>query len=343
MKKRYLITGGAGFIGSNAADYFLQKNNQVTIFDNFSRKGAEKNIKWLLQKYKSSGNLKIIKGDVADVKNLKKLIKLADATDYVLHLAAQVAVTTSVINPRNDFENNIIGTFNVLEAIRLSKKRPSLIYASTNKVYGCLEEIATVEEKTYYRFRDIDGVSEKQNLDFHSPYGVSKGSADQYVRDYARIYGLKTVVCRQSCIYGTRQFGVEDQGWVAWFMIAAQTNKKITLYGNGKQVRDLLFVTDLVELYDKLFKSINLVSGKIFNVGGGPKNTLSLIELLDMIEKKIGKKLNIKKGLTRPGDQPIYISDIALLKKTIGWVPKIDVKHGTELLWKWIHENLDLF
>ena len=343
MKKTFLIFGGAGFIGANAADYFLGEGHGVIIFDNFARAGSEKNIVWLKTKYPDGDRLKVVRGDVTLKQDFSKMQALVEQVDHVLHLAAQVAVTTSVIDPRSDFENNLLGTFNVLESIRLSRRRPSLIFTSTNKVYGDLAGVAVIEKANRYDFRDIAGVNEEQLLDFHSPYGCSKGASDQYVRDYARIYGLKTVVCRQSCIYGSRQFGMEDQGWVAWFIIAVTMAKRITIYGNGKQVRDLLYASDLVKLYDQLFVSMDKVSGRIFNIGGGPENTLSLLEFIDILEKKIGHKLDYQIGGVRPGDQPIYISDIKLIEKLIGWRPKVSVERGLNLLWDWVQENKALF
>lgn len=343
MSKTYLIVGGLGFIGSNSVDYFIEKGNKVIIYDNYSRVGAEKNLEWLKYRHETTERLKVYKGDIANNKDFSKLKSLVEQVDYVLHLAAQVAVTTSITDPRSDFLENALGTFNILEAVRLSKRQPSLIYSSTNKVYGGLEDIIVEESEKRYKFKDIQAINENQALDFHSPYGCSKGAADQYVRDYARIYGLKTVVCRQSCIYGPRQFGVEDQGWVAWFIIATILNKNITIYGNGKQVRDILFVSDLVELYDKIFSSMDDIKGKIFNVGGGPNNTLSLLELIDILEDKIGHTLNYKKDKTRHGDQPIYISDINLLDRTLGWRPKVEALRGIDLLWRWVNENKSLF
>src|SRR3989344_2755237 len=337
------ITGGAGFIGSNAARFFLRKGWEVVIFDNFRRSGAEKNLAWLKNDLSTGERLKVVRGDVTNEHDCTNLHKLMGEVDYVLHLAAQVAVTTSVLNPRDDFLNNAFGTLNLLEAIRLSSRRPALIYASTNKVYGSLHGVLIEELEKRYSFKNIQAISEEQLLDFHSPYGCSKGSADQYVRDYARIYELETIVCRQSCIYGPRQFGVEDQGWAAWFMIAAATGKDITIYGNGKQVRDLLYIDDLVELYSALFDSIKHFRGRVFNVGGGPMNTLSLIEFIGLLEDKIGRPLRYKKAKERPGDQPIYVSDVSLLKNEVGWQPKVAVSEGIEKLWQWVYSNQSLF
>jgi CDP-paratose 2-epimerase len=319
MFKSYLIIGGAGFIGVNTADYFLQKGQRVVIFDNLSRTGTEKNLEWLQNKYKNSSSLKFVRGDTRNSDDLIVLAGLMEDVDFILHLAAQVAVTTSVVDPRNDFENNILGTFNVLECLRQSNRRPALVYSSTNKVYGNLEDVPVVEDEKRYHFKSNKGISETQKLDFHSPYGCSKGAADQYVRDYSRIYALKTVVCRQSCIYGIHQFGIEDQGWVAWFIIAAILDKQITIYGNGKQVRDLLYVDDLVQLYDIIFDNI------------------------ENLNNILGYPIDYKKGSVRPGDQPIYVSDISLLEGELGWKPKISVEQGIKDLWNWVKENKNLF
>ncbi|MFH0793188.1 MAG: GDP-mannose 4,6-dehydratase, partial [bacterium] len=258
----------------------------------------------------------------------------------VLHLAAQVAVTTSVADPREDFEVNALGTFNLLEAIRASKTNPIVIYSSTNKVYGGMEKVEVVERNNRYRYKDFDqGIPESIQLDFHSPYGCSKGAADQYVRDYSRIYGMRTVVLRQSCIYGYRQFGVEDQGWVAWFIIAAQLGKPITIYGDGKQVRDILFIEDLIDAFDLAIKKIAKVSGRVFNIGGGPKNQMSLLELLGMIEKLAGKAPEFSFSDWRPGDQRVYVSSIEKAAAELGWKPKTDMKTGIKRLFDWVAEN----
>ena len=262
------------------------------------------------------------------------------ALPILLHLAAQVAVTTSVTDPRNDFEINALGTFNVLEAIRNSGQDPICIFSSTNKVYGNLDDLDIIEGEKAYSFRgDIAGVTEDQLLDFHSPYGCSKGAADQYVRDYSRMYGLRTVVMRQSCIYGLRQFGIEDQGWVAWFIIAILLGKQLTIYGNGKQVRDILFVDDLLDSYDQAIKNIDTAAGKIYNVGGGPENQISLLQFLDLLGELIGKKIPHAYSTTRPGDQPIYVSDITRAGKELGWKPQTNYKDGIKKLYDWVVEN----
>lgn len=260
--------------------------------------------------------------------------------DAVLHLAAQVAVTTSVTDPRTDFDLNALGTFNVLEAVRKYAPEAAMLYASTNKVYGGLEHMRVKEEATRYVFEDGSaGVDETTPLDFHSPYGCSKGTADQYVRDYARIYGLKTVVLRQSCIYGTRQMGMEDQGWVAWFLIAAMFGKRATIYGTGKQVRDLLHIDDLVDVYVRCIDRIADTAGEIYNIGGGQDNTLSLREFLDIIRDDLTLDLPCGSAAERPGDQPIFVSDNAKAERELGWAPKIKVRDGIRQLHEWLREH----
>ncbi|MBP6942662.1 MAG: GDP-mannose 4,6-dehydratase [Candidatus Buchananbacteria bacterium] len=342
MAQRLLITGGAGFIGINAAYYFLAQGWEVTIADNFSRRGSEHNAEELLKVSGTAATL--LKLDLRT--DTAALAQAVAAHDAVLHLAAQVAVTTSVTDPTTDFMINALGTFNVLEAIRLSPNRPPIIYSSTNKVYGGLEARPVVEAETRYQFAESNcqqfGIPETEQLDFHSPYGCSKGAADQYVRDYARIYGLKTLVFRQSCIYGPHQFGIEDQGWVAWFMIAASQERPVTIYGTGKQVRDLLFAGDLVRLYEKGFQRIDAVSGNVYNAGGGPNNTLSLHELLPQIEKFSGRPLTISYDSMRTGDQPIFVADIRKVKQDLEWEPTTSIAEGLVQLWQWINEQAPL-
>ena len=277
---KVLITGGAGFIGCNLAARYLKKGNDVAILDNFSRAGSKINAKWLQGNF---AKVKIKNGDVKNKDDIKELLN--EDVDIVFHLAGQVAVTTSVKNPVEDFENNCIGALNVLECVRNSKNSPIFAYASTNKVYGGMENVKVIEREKGYHYEDFqDGIDESFNLDFHSPYGCSKGAADQYTRDYARIYGLKTVVFRKSCIYGYHQFGIEDQGWLAWFVIRSVLNKSLTIYGNGKQVRDVLFIEDLCDAYEKACENINKTRGQIYNIGGGPQNSLSLLEALKIIK-----------------------------------------------------------
>lgn len=341
MAQKYLIIGGAGFIGINIADYLLKNNAEVYIFDNLSRKGTIENIHWLTKKYPDQ-KIEFVVGDVRFDK--QKLITLIQKVDAVYHLAAQVAVTCSVKDPYEDFTINALGTFNVLEAIRQSGNNPILIYSSTNKVYGGMEDIKIVEKNNRYEYKDMpNGIPENRLLDFHSPYGCSKGAADQYVHDYSRIYGLRTVVFRQSCIYGKRQFGIEDQGWVAWFTIAATLDRALTIYGDGKQIRDVLYVEDLARAFVSATKMIDKTVGKIYNIGGGIKNTLSLLELIAYLEKMLGKKINYSFGDWRPGDQPVYVSDIQKAKNEFGWEPKISVLEGVEKLSAWVKKNEDLF
>ena len=308
MKDKYLVIGGCGFIGSNMVDRLLSKNNEVIVLDNLSRSGSEKNLEWLKEKYPNK--LEFIRADI--VKDIGLLADAVRRSNTILHLAAQVAVTTSVESPRHDFEVNALGTFNVLEVVRKFNPDAKLIYSSTNKVYGGMENVEVVEKKDEYQYKLYkNGISEDQPLDFHSPYGCSKGCGDQYVRDYARIYGLNTVVFRQSCIYGPRQFGVEDQGWVAWFVIAILTGKKITIYGDGKQVRDVLYIEDLMDAYQSAFKRMNEVKGQVFNIGGGPQNTISVwYQFKPILEKLFGNIIDTESGKWRPGDQKIFVSNI---------------------------------
>lgn len=338
QSKRLLITGGAGFIGVNTARHFLRLGWEVTILDNFSRKGTDITARMLEQDFPK---VKIVRADIC--KDFDALAKTISEQDAVIHLAAQVAVTTSIADPRNDIEQNILGTFNVLEAIRTSTNKPMLIYSSTNKVYGALENIPVRETLMRSEFINDEyrtyGVPETQQLDFHSPYGCSKGAADQYVIDYARIYSLRTIVFRQSCIYGAHQFGVEDQGWLAWFAIAAMLGKSLTLYGNGKQVRDALFVEDLVHLYQLALQRPDLMSGRAYNVGGGPNNTLSLLELLYHLQNKFGYQMNPGHSAIRAGDQPIFVADVRALKRDFGWQPTIGLDVGIERMHNWLAHN----
>ncbi len=341
MSKNYFITGGAGFIGSNYVARLLERGENVVVYDNLSRAGNELNLEWLYSTY-GTDSFKLVEGDIRDFDKLSDSMKNADV---VVHLAAQVAVTTSVVDPRDDFECNALGTFNVLEGARASGRKPIVLYASTNKVYGGMEEVKVIQQNGSYKYEDfIFGVPESFSLDFHSPYGCSKGAGDQYVRDYNRIYDLPTVVFRQSCIYGQRQFGVEDQGWLAWFIIATFTGKPITIYGDGKQVRDVLFIDDLLDAYDLAVENIDKVAGEVFNVGGGPENTLSVwSEFGPLLERLEGKPVPVKHSDWRPGDQRIYVSDIRKIKKMLNWSPKTDVETGIETLYNWVKENQKVF
>ncbi len=341
MSGNYFVTGGAGFIGSNFVSRLLERGEKVTIYDNLSRAGAPRNLKWLQDKFGAQA-FELVVGDVRDA---GQLVASARSADMIVHLAGQVAVTTSVMKPREDFEINAFGTFNVLEAARLNGRDPIFIYSSTNKVYGGMDDVEVVETATRWGYKDLPfGAAESQPLDFHSPYGCSKGTGDQYVRDYSRIYGLRSVVLRQSCIYGPRQFGVEDQGWVAWFIIAAVTGKPMSIYGDGKQVRDVLHVFDLNDAYDLAIQNIDDVKGEVFNLGGGPENTMSIwTEFGPMLEKLLGKKLPVTWGDWRPGDQKVFVADIRKAEKILAWKPKYDVEKGVKQLFDWVSANKNLF
>ena len=339
--KQYLVTGGAGFIGSNYVHRLLKRGEKVTIYDNFSRGGAPRNLEWL----KAEFGEKAFDVVVGDVRDSTRIAEAAKTSDVIVHLAGQVAVTTSVTNPRDDFEANALGTFNVLEAARASGRQPIVIYASTNKVYGGMEEVELFEEPTRWRYKDlISGCPETQPLDFHSPYGCSKGTGDQYVRDYARMYDLPTVVFRQSCIYGPRQFGIEDQGWVAWFIIAAVMGRNITIYGDGKQVRDILHVHDLIQAYDLAVEKIDVARGQVYNLGGGPSNVMSIwSEFGPRLEKLLGKKIEVGRGDWRPGDQRVFYADVSKAKNELGWEPTISVEQGVNMLFERVQETKNLF
>src|SRR5215831_979478 len=298
MTKRVLVTGGAGFVGSNLTNNLLTDGFDVTIFDALVRAGGQENLAWLGRHF---NRLHFVRGDVRDIEAVKDAV----ADVYVIyHLAGQVAVTSSVSDPRSDFETNALGTLNVLEAVRESGRQPIIVFTSTNKVYGGMEDVPVVEGHSRYTFTEYpNGISEAQPLDFHSPYGCSKGAADQYVRDYGRIYDLPTVVFRMSCIYGPRQFGTEDQGWVAHFIISMLTKRSITIYGNGKQVRDLLFVDDLVRAFRLAVDRIDKVAGEVFNIGGGRLNALSVWgEFGSLLTALREEALTVTFDDWRPGD-----------------------------------------
>jgi CDP-paratose 2-epimerase len=341
MSRHYLVTGGAGFIGSNYVHRLLERGEKVTVYDNLSRAGAKVNLAWLQETFGRDA----FRLDAGDVTDAARLAESAREADVIVHLAGQVAVTTSVTDPRHDFESNALGTFNALEAARLSGRRPVFIYASTNKVYGGMDDVEVVGDATRWHYKDLPyGAPETQPLDFHSPYGCSKGTGDQYVRDYARIYGLRSVVFRQSAIYGPRQFGIEDQGWLAWFVIAAVMGRPITIYGDGKQVRDMLYVSDLIDAYDLAIQKIDQVKGQVFNLGGGPQNTISVwTEFGPMLEKLLNRKISVARGDWRPGDQRVFVADIRKAERVLGWEPKIRVEEGIARLFKWVVENKNLF
>ncbi len=335
-----LVVGGAGFIGCHVAARVMARGHQVIVFDNLSRRGSPTNLAWL----QTLGELEFVKGDIRDFETIRSMLQRFEGIDVIVHQAAQVAVTTSLVDPRLDFETNALGTFNLLEAARLSPKPPAILFASTNKVYGGMQEVAVVERNGRYQYRDLqNGIAETRPLDFHSPYGCSKGAAEQYVRDYARIYGLQTGVFRQSCIYGPRQFGVEDQGWVAWFTISAVLGKPITIYGDGKQVRDLLYIDDLIDAYAAVLDKIEVASGQIYNLGGGTANQLSLLELVALLRELGGKEVPLSFEGWRPGDQKVFICDIRKFMTELGWRPRVGVAEGVERLYRWVVDHRSLF
>lgn len=335
--KTILITGGAGFIGTNAVNHFANRGWKVIVVDNLSRKGSEENLLWL--KSQSEYSIEFMNIDIVDKPTIEQAFR-DNNIDAVIHLAGQVAVTNSVLDPERDFEINGIGTFNILEALRKISPETIMINASTNKVYGPLDHLKISELQDRYQFESITmGVNEKMPLDFHSPYGCSKGAVDQYVIDYARIYSLQTTTFRQSCIFGPRQFGSEDQGWISWFIYAALRNKTITLYGNGKQVRDVLYIDDLIRAYELAINNPEKIKGKAFNIGGGISNSISLLEFIKILSKIMKKNVPFCFSDARPGDQKIYISDIERISNLLGWEPKVSVDDGVENLFEWTKEN----
>jgi CDP-paratose 2-epimerase len=336
----YLITGVAGFIGSNLAEHLLRQGDAVVGLDNLGRKGAQENLARLEA---AKGDFTFHRGDIRDDASVRDLFGRYKNARAVFHLAGQVAVTTSVTDPRDDFGSNALGTFNVLEAVRLNGMNPVVLYSSTNKVYGGMEDLRVTDASGRYMYADYPcGVSEMRALDFHSPYGCSKGAGDQYVIDYARIYGMRTVCFRQSCIYGINQFGIEDQGWVAWFTIAALLGKKISVYGDGKQVRDVLFIDDLIQAYLAAVEHADKTAGQAFNIGGGPTRTLSILELLAHLESRLGRKIDHCFDEWRPGDQKVFVADIGKAHATFGWEPRITVAQGIDKLSSWASDNIVL-
>ncbi|PIZ92662.1 MAG: CDP-paratose 2-epimerase [Candidatus Magasanikbacteria bacterium CG_4_10_14_0_2_um_filter_41_31] len=334
-----LITGGAGFIGTNAALYFgKSKKNKIIIVDNLSRVGTEYNLIYLKKNIISP--LSFIKCNVQEIKSYLSAIKTADV---IIHLAGQTAVTTSLAHPKEDFTSNIVGGFSLLEAVRLYNPKAIIMYSSTNKVYGNLKSHVLKKDekkKLYINETFPKGVNEQEPLEFISPYGCSKGTIDQYMQDYARSFGLKTVVFRQSCIYGPHQLGVEDQGWIAHFSKQFLKNLPITLFGDGYQVRDLLYVEDLVRAYDNAIKKIDVVSGMVFNIGGGIENSFSLLQVLSLLGKKIGKNPEIHFEKERLGDQKYFVSDNGRAKKILDWQPTTLFKKGVDSLISWQQKNI---
>jgi CDP-paratose 2-epimerase len=330
-----LITGGCGFIGCNLADRLAMDGADVVLFDNLARAGVRQNAEWL--KLRHGDRIRIA---VADIRDPIPVIDAVRDARAVLHLAAQVAVTSSVESPVDDFETNTRGTLNVLEAIRLHNAEVPLVFASTNKVYGRLIDDRQIERAglRYVPSNQVlaAGINETAPLDFYSPYGCSKGAADQYVRDYARVFGLRAAVLRMSCIYGPRQFGNEDQGWIAHFVLSALRGEPLTIYGNGCQVRDALFVSDAVEAWLAVLQNIDTTQGRIFNLGGGNANAISLLELVGLIERLTGHALKHDFADWRPGDQPWYVTDTSALSSAVGWRPQVSLEDGLLRLRKWL-------
>jgi len=337
--RRMLVTGGAGFIGVHAALEFARTGWHLTLLDDLSRQGARENLEWL----RARAAVGFERVDVREGAEVDRVVA-ASRPEVVLHLAAQVAVTSSIADPRADFEVNALGTFNVLDAVRRLSPASLVINASTNKVYGRMDDLAVVERDGRYRLRDLArGVGEDRGVDFHSPYGCSKGAADQYAIDFARVYGLRTVTFRQSCIYGTRQFGVEDQGWVAWFAIAAVTGRRITIYGDGKQVRDVLHVRDLVAAYRAVVERPETARGRAFNIGGGPTHTLSPLELVALLERLLGHEIPLAFDARRAGDQPVFVCCVDRAGRELGWAPAIAAQEGVRELVEWVSAHRELF
>jgi CDP-paratose 2-epimerase len=334
-----LITGGAGFIGTNLADRLLCLGRPVLIFDNLSRAGVRDNLRWLQEQHNRSLEIEI--ADIRDAGAVRRAVERAGA---VYHLAAQVAVTTSLEDPVHDFEINARGTLNVLEALRRRRPAPPLILTSTNKVYGDLNDIDL--RKVGQRYVPSQpairskGVSEARPLSFHSPYGCSKGTADQYVLDYGRCYAMPTVVFRMSCIYGPHQFGTEDQGWVAHFLIQARAGKPIEIFGDGCQVRDVLYVQDLVDALVLAGDTAGRLAGQAFNIGGGTANTLSLLELLALLREERGLETVTRFGPWRNGDQRYYVSDTRRFRAATGWKPLVGASEGVKKLLMWLEESV---
>jgi len=316
-ERRVLITGGAGFLGVNAAIHLIKSGWYVTLLDNLSRPGTERNLKWVITRYPNL--VTFVKEDVRNAAGLAEHVRKQDA---VLHLAAQVAVTTSLVDPNTDFDVNARGTLNVLEAVRLHNREAPFVFASTNKVYGKLG-------------KNNSACKETQPLDFHSPYGCSKGAADQYVRDYSRCFDMNTVVLRQSCIYGAHQYGTEDQGWVAHFVHSILKDRHLTIYGDGTQVRDLLDARDLSALYALVIDKIAITRGEVYNVGGGTENQRNLLEVIDQIGELTGRKPQFSFADWREGDQAYYVSDNTKAREQLGWEPNIDFDRGLRDLIGW--------
>jgi len=335
---KYLITGGCGFLGSNIASEILRRGDELIVFDSLYRFGSYQNLEWL----KSQGSFIFIHGDIRNTNDVERTIR-THTPDVVYHLAGQVAMTTSIEDPRMDFEVNVGGSFNLLNAVRLYSPNSIIIYSSTNKVYGDLEQFAYEETETRYKcVEKPNGFDESVNLDFHSPYGTSKGSADQYMLDFARIYGIRTVVFRHSSMYGGRQFATFDQGWLGWFTQKAveikhgKLKEPFTVSGNGKQVRDLLYASDTVSLYLKASEKIDKVKGQAFNVGGGIENSSSLLELFAFLEKELDITMTYTQLPPRESDQRVFVADITKAKNLMGWEPKVTKEEGIRRMIEWV-------
>ena len=335
---KYLITGGLGFLGSNLSFEVIRRNEELYIIDNLYRIGSYENFNWL----RENGSFEFIHGDIRNTNDLESTAKRIKP-DVIFHVAGQVAMTTSLRNPRMDFETNAIGTFNVLESMRKFCPKATVIYSSTNKVYGDLEYLEYLETETRYAPKKYPkGFNENLALDFHSPYGCSKGAADQYMLDYARIFNLNTVVFRHSTIYGSRQFATYDQAWIGWFCQKANEIKngtlkeQVTISGNGKQVRDILFFEDAVDLYFKASEKIHKIKGNAFNIGGGINNSLSILELFGLLEDKFKIKINYKQLAPRVSDQKFFVADLTKTTRLIGWKPKVTYEKGIEKMIEWI-------
>jgi CDP-paratose 2-epimerase len=341
-RKPVLITGGAGFIGTNLAHRLLSEGQPVLLYDNLSRPGVEHNLEWL---QKTHGNL--VDVEVADIQDASKISSVVKHASKVFHLAAQVAVTTSLTDPIHDFEVNARGTLNLLEGLRALVNPPPILFTSTNKVYGDLHDVELRMRNGRYEPSDpklcSHGFNESRPLDFHSPYGCSKGCACEYVLDYSRTFRIPAVAFHMSCIYGFHQFGNEDQGWVAHFLIQALQNKPITIYGDGRQVRDILFVEDLIDAFLLAHEKIHTLSGQSFNIGGSPANTISLLELLDIVAELQGAKTNAHFKEWRSADQRYYVSDIRKFSAATGWKPMVEAREGITRLYRWLQENHPLF
>jgi CDP-paratose 2-epimerase len=338
---RLLITGGCGFLGSNLAAHALSQHFDLCVLDNLSRIGSQNNMGWLREK----GDFKFVHGDIRNTNDVERVVA-GFAPDVVFHLAGQVAMTTSIENPRLDFEINALGTLNLLEAVRKHVPGAGIIYSSTNKVYGDLEQYTYIESaRRYVCVEKPDGFDESTALNFHSPYGCSKGSADQYLRDYHRIFGLKTIVFRHSSMYGGRQFATSDQGWIGWFCQKAVETKHglttpFTISGNGKQVRDVLHADDMIKLYFSAARKFDAAAGQAFNVGGGIDNSLSLLELFDYLGQLVDRPMNYRELPPRSSDQRVFVADLKLAKEAFGWDPSVSAREGVRHMLEWVGSSI---